>query len=257
MISDFKQFLEEYLTIMLDGYKTIPISSYLYAFEIIVTVFVNDVSVLNMLQKSFKELCVQTFTNYLTSMEDFENETQLSEDFFGLLFRLIRLNPFLIFDSELFDNLIYVCINNIGISHPETNKNIIYFLDKIITFQEIKRMKDLDNETLEKYYTKVKNNIKSFGENLVNKIVEYILSVPASMLFDHLKDLIKSLVRAFPEESALWFSKSLKSLPNDCLTNTEKDKFVKNILNFDDRTMEDTLDNFYRRCLSRLHRMTN
>ena len=60
----------------------------------------------------------------------------------------------------------------------------------------------------------------------------------------------------YREESTVWFEKSLKQLPQDCLTNSEKDKFVKAIANYNEDTMEDILENFYRRCLSRLYRQT-
>ncbi len=256
MGSDFKKYLQDYLTLILEGYKINPISSYIYAFEVIATVFVNDSSVEDLLKLMLKELCLQTFNFYLTTPEDFENNVHLTEDFFGLLYRIMRLNPQIILDFELFENIIYVCIENMGISHPDSAKNLIYLLDKIVTFHKIPKMKNLDESVLGRYYEKVKNSLLKLGEGLVLKIVNYILSVPPNIIFENLKDLAKDIMESYPNESAIWFEKSLRLLPQDCLTNTEKDKFVKTITNYNDNIMDDILENFYRRCLNRLYRQT-
>lgn len=256
MGSDFKKYLEDYLTLVLEGYKINPISSYIYAFEVIATVFVNDSSVEEILKLMLKELCMQTFNFYLTTPEDFENNLHLTEDFFGLLYRIMRLNPLIILDFELFENIIYVAIQNIGISHPDSARNIIYLLDKIITFHDIPKMKNLDESVLGRYYEKVKSTILKFGEGLVSKIVNYILAVPPNIIFENLKDLTKDLIENYKNECMMWFEKSLVLLPQDCLTNSEKEKFVKTIINYNDNIMDDILENFYRRCLSRLYRQT-
>ena len=156
MGSEFKKYLEDYLNLILEGYKINPISSYIYAFEVVATVFANDSSVEGVLKIMLKELCLQTFNHYLTTPEEFENNIHLTEDFFGLLYRLIRLNPLIILDFELFENIIYISIENIGISHPDSAKNIIYLLDKIITFHEIPKMKNLDERVLGAYFEKVR-----------------------------------------------------------------------------------------------------
>jgi len=254
MGSDSKKYLEEYLTIILEGYKINPISSYIYAFEVVATVFASDPSVENILKIMLKELYLQTFNFYLTCAKDFEENILLTEDFFGLIYRLIRLNPVLILDFELFENIIYVSIENIGISHPESAKNIIYLLDKIITFHEIPKMKNMEEKNLRAYYEKVKSALIKIGDGMINNIITYIISVPPSMIFENLKDLIKDLIVNFPNESAGWFERNLKLLPADCLTNSEKDKFLKIIQNYNENAMEDILENIYRRCLSRLYR---
>lgn len=256
MGSEFKYYLEDYMNLILEGYKINPISSYIYAFEIIATVFVNDSSVENLLKLMLKELCIQTFNCYLTTAEDFENHPHLTEDFFGLIYRLIRLNPIIILDFELFENILYICITNIGLNHIESAKNIIYFLCKVVKFHEISKMKNMDESVLGAYFEKVKSVFLKLGEGFVQKMVDLMLSVPPSLIFEILKDLILDLIEVYPSECAVWFKKSLKDLPHDCLTNTEKEKFINTIVNYNEKTMGDILENFYRRCLSRLYRQT-
>ena len=252
--SEFKKYLQDYMNLILEGYKTDPISSYLYAFEVIATVFLDDYSVEPWLMIMFKELCLQTFNNYLTSSEDFENNPTLSEDFFGLLFRMIRLTPRVVLDSELFENLILVALQNIGISHPECANNLISFLSKVVTFDEIKKVEEMDQSSIIKYTEKIKNIMKKYGDEFVSKIMNYLLTVPPNLIFENLKSLLLDLIQNYRENSIVWFTNSLKKIPPDCLTNTEKEKFIRTIENYNENRIEDIIENFYKRSLSRLYR---
>jgi hypothetical protein len=249
----FVRVLQEYMEIILEGYKLIPISSYIYAFEVIASVY-NDEETKPWVKILFKEIVELTFKNYLVTDEDFDN-VELAEDFFGLFYRLLKVNPFIIFDSELFDRIVVFCINKMDIPHIDTCKNVLYFLEKVINLQELSRLRNIDTETLNVYFNKVKSNINNFGEILVSKIIKFIISVPPRLIFDHIKELVQSLVQNYPNESAVWFGNLLKSVPHDCLTNSEKEKLIQTILDYDENTLENLLDIFYRRCLARISRM--
>ena len=255
--TEFTKYLEEFLTIILEGYKIIPISSYLYAFEVTATVFARNIVTFELLKKVLNEFCSLTFSNYLIDVEDFDNNPQLSEDLFGLLNRIIKLNPFFIMDSELFSNLVIVCINNIGISHIETSKALLSFLKYTIDFHGNKQMKDLENEQLMIYYKKVKDVIGNYGQQLVGKAINYIIEVPPVTIFDNLKDLLTKLIANFPQECIVWFTNSLTIVPHDCLTSTDKEKFINTISTDRINDLDEILEKFYRRCLGRLHRRGN
>lgn len=244
MGSEFTQYLEDYMKLVLEGYRINPISSFIYAFEVVASVFVNDPSIEPMFRIMLKELCLQTLNFYLTTVEDYENNPNLTEDFFGLLFRLIRLNPNIIIDFDLLEVIVNICITNIGLTHIESSKNIIYFLDKLITFYEIPKMKNLDEKHLAVYCEKVKIVISKVGDSLVSKIISFNLTVPPGIIFEKLKDLIIDLIKTYKDESALWFERHLTSLPQDCLTNIEKGTFVKTNIEFNDNIMEDILETF-------------
>lgn len=252
--SEFKKYLQDYMNLILDGYKTNSISSYLYAFEVIATVFLDDYSVEPWLKILFKELCLITFNEYLTCTEDFENNPTLSEDFFGLLFRVIRLTPRVILDSELFENIFLVALQNIGISNPECANNLISFLSKVVTFSEIKKVEEMDQNSIMAYNDKVQNIMRKYGDAFVSKILNYLLSVPPNLIYENLKSLLIDLIQNYKSDCLIWFMNGLKEIPADCLTNTEKEKFIRTIENYNENKMEDIIDNFYRRCLSRIYR---
>jgi hypothetical protein len=210
MEKDFIPVLKEYIDMVLDGYRVIPISSYIYSLEVIASVY-NDETTKPLVKYMFKEIVELTFKNYLVSEEDFEN-VQLTEDFFGLLYRLMKLNPFLVFDSELFEKIVIFCINKMDIHHLDSSKNILYFLEKVFNIQDLSRFKGMDNEVLRLFYNKVKSCMDTFGELMVSKIIAFIIDVPATMIFDHLKELICCLAMNFQNETAFWFEKLLKSV---------------------------------------------
>ena len=69
MKDDFKIYLEEYIKCLIDGYKLSPISSYIYGFEVLLTVFSKDNTVRTIIDNLFSEFCQITFDNYLTYFE--------------------------------------------------------------------------------------------------------------------------------------------------------------------------------------------
>jgi hypothetical protein len=249
---EFKKYLHEYMEIILEGYKIIPISSYIYALEIMATLYQDDETRI-LLQHLFKEIVELTMRNYLTTDEEFDN-VNLTEDFFGLLYRLIKTNPFLVFNSELLDDLVYLCINRMDLPHIESSKYCIYFLEKLINFHELSRLKNVDNGLLDLYANRVQTIVRKLGEVLVNKIIAFTLEVPPQMIYEHVKELIKTIVQNYPSDSALWFEKVLKVIPHDSLTPNEREKFIQLILNYSEPPMDQLLDLFYRRCLSRVTR---
>jgi len=80
------------------------------------------------------------------------------------------------------------------------------------------------------------------------------MSVPVETIFENVKELTKELMKNFSSDSSKWFSNSLQSVPNDCMTNKEKENFTETIRNFNEDKMDAMLLNFVRRCLSKTYR---
>ena len=229
MVNEFKPFLKEYLYYSKIGYDRMSAPPLLYAFEISLTVYINDEDeeTKDLLKHMLKELIFKTFNSYLTSIKDYNDKPQLSEDFFGLMFRITKLHPFFILESELFETLLYNSIIYLDVPHLDTSNNIIYFINKLIVFHKHKKtQKLLDNKEFGFYYEKMKNNVLKFGDMLVTKIINYLLTYPSGIVYDHLKDLIADILLQFPKEAGIWFSKASESLDSDILTNSEKIKMI-------------------------------
>ena len=155
MGSNFLPFIDQYFSFIINGYSAIPICSYLYSFEIVVTTYTNELSIRDKIKNTLDLLCKQTLVylpdlskfyiliNYIGS---FENNTELSEDFFGLIERISRINPVVIVGSELFETLVCITINCLSIEHIDTSKNITYFLNKIVNVRKLAKNKEITDE---------------------------------------------------------------------------------------------------------------
>ena len=91
---NFKAYLPEYKEIILEGLNKKAFSAYIYAYENICSVFACDFTLVNDLIIFLKEIFLISFTKYLTDEDSFEYYQEITNDFFGLLFHLLKLNFF-------------------------------------------------------------------------------------------------------------------------------------------------------------------
>ncbi len=87
--------------------------------------------------------------------------------------------------------------------------------------------------------------------------MNYLIQVPPEILLDHIKDLILIIAMNYNKECIEWFTNVLKNIPKDILTNSEKEKIIKNIIDYNENNLEDLINLFYRRSLSKHYRRKN
>lgn len=244
--TSFLPYINNYIALVIEGYSQVPIPSYLYAFEILITVFSKKTETIEIIKFMFKQMFMQTFTVYLTKKEDYNANPGLTEDFFGLLFRIIKINPNVVFECGFFSELIGICINNINIEHIETSKNIIYTLNRLV---KLNNFDEHSQAVIRNLF--ITNKI---GNLLIKNIFDYMIAVPPGIIIENLKELIDNLIINFKEECAIWFAENLINIPHDCLTNNEKLDLVNIVKDYNQDHLDELLDNFNRRCLSRFYR---
>lgn len=248
MKDDFKIYLEEYIKCLIDGYKLAPISSYIYGFEVLLTVFSKDSSVRTIIDNLFSEFCQITFDNYLTSLSDLTVSCELGEDFFGMLNRLVKLNPFVFFDSPQIEKIIQLCVGNIGINEIELGKSIIMLLCKILTYYKLPEFAGVDQEVINMYARKINIIVIKYSDEIVRQILQTFYEVPPASITDLLKDLVFDLILYSGELALKTFEKHLVSLPSDCLTDKEKENFISYIRNYNEEKLDQLLDRLIKRC---------
>ena len=252
----FISYLPEYKSIIIEGYNTKSYSCYIYAYENICTVFARDVSLLDDLTLFLKELFLITFSKYLTTEDSWEENSDITKDFFGLLFHLLKLNPIILLNLDLLNNLISLSISKLGINHIDSLKNLIYFLELFITFNKKDSVKFLDEATINFYFEeKVFKIIKMHGNDIIKNFILVTLNKTQKIIFEYLTDFLLKLIKIFRNESVEWFKNSMELIPSDCLTDSEKIKLILTITNFEEKTTEDAFYNFYKRCERRHNRM--
>ena len=258
---NFIPFIEEYLYCLIEGYKISPISSYLYGFEVLITVYgnFNDEKIKNMINLMFNELCKITFANYIRNSNDLLTNIQLGEDFFGLMYRILKVSPIFLIDSEMLNKILTISLESLSIDQIQISKNIIILINNLIdcTFSNIfNDMKKDNQEKYNFYFNKIQNTIQEFISPLIKEILNVFLLAPPNIIYENIKDLVMNLVSRQQNFCVIYFTEHLTNFPNDVLTNKEKENFINLIQNFklEEKRFEDYLEILYRRCQNKQRR---
>jgi len=252
----FIPYLTDYKKIIINGYNSKPCSSYIYAYENICSVFAQKFNMLDDLTLFLKELFLITFSKYLTSEKSYDEYSDITKDFFGLLFHVIKLNPVILFNLDVLDDLIALTISKLGITHIDSLKNLIYFLEVFVTFNKKESSKYIDEVTKKFYFEeKVCKLIKKHGNEIIKNFILVTIYKTHKAIFDYIVDFLFILFNLFKDECVQWFNNNKDLIPSDCLTDSEKNKLILSIQNFNEQTTEEALVNFYNRCERRYHRM--
>ena len=255
---NFIKFIPEYVNCIINGYKLSPISSYLYAFEILVTVFPRrkEEQIKLILNNTFNELCNITLNVYIKKKFDLNILVQIGEDFFGMLYRIMKISPEVILESEIFDTLINVSLNYLNTFQIQIAKNIMEFFKSILKFEQSKPfelMKETDNTSYQKYKTIILNKINNFSPLLCEKILKIYIDASVEQITESVNELLNTFIKYQKPLVINGMKLHLKNVPNDILTNIEKDNFIKLINDYPNRNEEfdNFIDNFVNRCISK------
>ena len=226
---DFIKFIPEYVNCIISGYKLSPISSYIYAFEILVTVYPRrkEEEIKSILNNTFNELCKITIGNYLKKQFDLNIFVQIGEDFFGMLFRTMKISPSILLESNILDTLISISIDYLNTTQIQIAKNIMIFLQNIIKFENsslFKSIQEEDNSSAEKYKEIIQRLIANFSSLLCEKILKIYIESSVEQIIEALKELLIDFILYQKPLVVTGMEKYLKDFPNDILTNKEKNE---------------------------------
>ena len=256
--NNFIKFIPEYLEIILKGYKLVPISSYLYGFEILVVAFegVKDAQLKSLLDKTFNTLCQLTLNGYIKNEFDLNMIVEIGYDFYGMLFRILRKSPDIILDSTLFKDIINSGLSYFNASQIQEDKNVIIFFREILSYEEIHKFKELkknNNVLYEKYKNIMQTQINDFGFTLCEKILKSFEETPNEGAIEEVENLLKDFI-IFQKPLLIKGMKfHLINLSNEILTNKEKDEFLNLIDNFNlkEKEYDKFIKNLINRCISK------
>ena len=259
---NFKQFIPKYIELIINGYRLKPISSFLYGYEILISVFkdneYSDDEIKNILKKTFNELCKITLDGYINNSKmDEKLIIDIISDFYGLLQRMMKYNLVIILDCELFDEIIKSGLNYFNLEEIDICKNITSFFSKIIKYEDLAFFKNIKNNNNINAYQNYKNiiqkKIENFGLLLCEKILKSFLDVPTDMVLEYITELLKDLIIYQKNLVINGMKYYLKFISEDILTNKEKEEFIFLIEKFDikEKEFDDFLYNFKNRCESK------
>ena len=256
LVNDFIKFIPEYVKCIINGYKISPISSYLYGFEILVTVFPNrkEKELVDLLNGTFNELCTITFNSYIKNKSDLDVYTQIGEDFYGMLYRTMKQSPPIVLKSQILEDLINISLNFITTSQIEIAKNIIIFLKYFIKFQQSDRYKDMykiDQNEAESCKKINQYNIEKFSSTLCQKILQIYINSSIKQINEEVTNLFEIFIFCQKPLVIKGMNTYLQECPNDILTNKEKKHFMNLIQECTNNELEEFLNNFINRCINK------
>jgi hypothetical protein len=256
--NNFIQYIPNFTECLIIGYKTKPISSYLYGYEILISIFKTDSSdsLKELLNNAFNNLCDITLHGYIKNKCDEDAILDILSDFYGLLYRILKKNPTILLDSNLIDEIIKLSLDNNNLDDIEISKNIISFLNRLIAYEDLQYFKDIKKNNISKYQKYkiiIQQKIKNHSLPLCEKILKMYLDVPTESVLEYITDLFKDFITYHKNLVINGMNNYIKIISNDILTNKEKEEFIFLIQNYENKYKEfdEFINNFENRCESK------
>ena len=231
----FKPFIEQYCTIIITNYQTTPLSAYLFSIETLISIFSNSKEVYNIIKLCFNNIYNITFDKYIKTENDLNNYINIAEDYFKALFHITRNSPILIFDSEVFPNIIKSALSLMNTQQIQVSENIMAFLDSVISFEEIYSFTQLQKKNIslsEMFRIKLINLIKEFSPLLCEKILNMFVNVPPVQVFEDLIRMMKDFIKYHRLIVYKDMEIQLNKLGNNIMTESEKNELLIIIKDF-------------------------
>ena len=253
----FVKFIPEYVQCIVNGYKLIPISSYLYGFEILITVYPGKQNEeINMILNNTFNNLNQVTLGYIKNEFNMNVLVEIGYDFFGMLFRIMKKSPMIILDSKYLEENIKSAMAYFNTNEIEEVKIIILFFIEIISYENnltFKEMKKDNNILYEKYKNIIQNQINNFSFLLCEKILNCFIDASTKVVIEKVIDLFKDFITYQKPLVIKGIESHLKNLSNDILTNKEKETFIYLINNYDlkEKEFDKFINTFEIRCINK------
>ncbi len=254
----FIKFIPEYVQCIVNGYKSIPISSYLYGFEILIAAYPGEQNepMSSTLNNTFNELSQITLKGYIKNEFDINILVEIGYDFFGMLFRIMKKSPTILLDSKYLEDIIKSAMIYFNTNQIQEIKNIILFFQQIISYDNsdiFKEMQKKNYSLYQKYKNIIQKYINDFSIALCEKILKCFIDVPTEGVIEEVIELFKDFIQYQRPLVIKGMEIHLKNITNDILTNKEKENFINIINNFDlkEKEFDKFMNNFENRCMNK------
>ena len=237
----FGEFLEDFTQIISQQFLQYRHSSYLYMAEQLVRIFANSNVYQDLLINLFSTLSFTALTE-LNSPQSLASNPELTEDFFGMSKRYLNYLPDRTLQSQNFEKILVLAKVSIGLQHLEAAKCLYAFLE--CTFDYCNK----ESHSCVQYA--VDKLLPHFRDVLMNLVAAVVTVVPGS-IFEFIEEICFKILTI--EEGAEWLALALVNVPHDCLTETEKVKFIQQSRQA--RDIHNWLERLYKRSKQRARRL--
>ena len=139
----FYEFISNYFSIIVKNYQEYPLPAYLYTIEIALTIFYRDENLKQWLSDIFTTMVNRT-TKELKILDDFEENPELAEDFYGFLFRYVRYALRVILECECLELILDNTLIGIGCTQTEAAKMLYSFIQELFRASQPDKLKRLE-----------------------------------------------------------------------------------------------------------------
>jgi hypothetical protein len=220
------ELVRDYLTNVAEMYQKQPASWLIYPVEIWCPLYCKKGGFDEIFVELLQFYVDKTF-EYLGSLEKIKQEPYIAADILTLITKFLKNRVDLVFLSKSFENIMEFSILWINIEHDTSNKALCNFHTQIFkTLKDIRsgsvvlpieanRVKDIAEYAFEK------------GKTIVEKNMLLLLNVPLKQIQEHIVEFMIDLIVIFPSQAVEWINNALAYVPNDCLSDQEKQDFCR------------------------------
>lgn len=236
----FGEFLEDFLKIIMNQFTQYKQSSYLYMAEQLVKIF-GDINIYQSLMLEVFKTLVTSSLSVLNSVEALSNNPELTEDFFGMVNRNINYLSYSVVHSDVFENIMLLAKAGVGLQHTEAAQCLYTFLE--ITLEYCHKEGRYYNENAQ-------IKLLHHYQDILVALFKILVTAVPGKIYEFIEDLMYKILLV--DQGPLWLVEALSLVPHDCLTEGEKEKFVRECQ--DARNIHNWLKKVHKRAKQRAQR---
>ena len=218
--SGFEPFLSDLLPLITLKYSQNLSSPFLYTAETLIKYMPQTLSLSQDFLNLFISISAITINSF-KSQPCLTQDPEMIEDFYGMCCKFIRTFAYNVLDLDVFVVILETSMLSIGICEIQAGRCLYKFL--LTSFEAAVESLSSREEVKEK----VSGIINKF-KDILNLLLKVIIQVVPAGLFDSVQDLMYSIISS--QYGYQWVQVSLASIPHDCLTTEEKQKFLSSVL---------------------------
>ncbi|KAL4433311.1 hypothetical protein ABPG74_017415 [Tetrahymena malaccensis] len=246
---DFDIFFIEFLQQIIILFKHSYQSGILYIIEKCVKIFQNSKyheQFTPYLQQAFETLVDTTLSN-LKSIDDFTENPDLVEDFYGFVGRFLKYFPGIFLSSQFLHSILSSIQIGIKLQHREAAKALFALMELLYEIINTKHVQKIQNlaHLIQPYQNALINQYTLQYNNL---LFEELSQVPSKEIRQYIYDIFIAQIDCFGSASVNFFYPIFQNIKEDICTNKEKEKFFKILSNLQlpiNEQAEDEIADFF------------
>lgn len=228
----FLQLLQRTVTLILDGYASSAVNSYVYLGGVIIGEYGYYESCQELVTRILKVFCDSTLPVLQKSRDAYDENPYLVEDFYDLCGRTIQNTPALFFrDTNMLLLVTQAAVQGIQLQHREANNSLMRYLESLLSYgQEVEKEEGELALNPINYRDRVLSVLSVCGQEMMNQLVAALTGgLPESRLKDSNVSVVSVLYNYYDYFNDLFIqamANTIATIPERILSSAEKHQFM-------------------------------